>query len=29
VHEHGVVALDARVRVETIVPPPASRRIAY
>ena len=29
VHERGVVALDARVRVETIVPPPASRRIAY
>jgi acetyl coenzyme A synthetase (ADP forming)-like protein len=29
VMEHGVVALDARVRVETIVPEPPSRRIAY
>ncbi|HEV7240718.1 MAG TPA: GNAT family N-acetyltransferase [Thermoanaerobaculia bacterium] len=29
VHEHGVVALDARVRVEAIVPVPASRRITY
>lgn len=29
VQEHGVVALDARVRVERRVPPPASRRIAY
>ncbi|HEY6137697.1 MAG TPA: GNAT family N-acetyltransferase [Thermoanaerobaculia bacterium] len=29
VREHGVIALDARVRVEAIVPPPASRRIAY
>jgi len=27
--EHGVVALDARVRVERIVPAPPSRRIAY
>jgi acyl-CoA synthetase (NDP forming) len=29
VREQGVVALDARVRVEAIVPAPASRRIAY
>lgn len=29
VREHGVIALDARVRVEAIEPPPASRRIAY
>jgi acetyltransferase len=27
--EHGVVALDARVRVEAIEPEPPSRRIAY
>ena len=29
VRERGVITLDARVRVEAIVPPPASRRIAY
>ena len=27
--EHGVIALDARIRVERIVPAPPSRRIAY
>jgi hypothetical protein len=27
--EHGVIALDARVRVDRIVPAPPSRRIAY